>query len=405
MHGSQPPAGSEAFRWPKEPFLSRRGLQWRTARRARGLAFLEGKQFRCFWGRNGIYHSLAYLGISPEDRILVPAYLCSAAIEPILAYGARVDFYRVTADCQPDFDDLESRIQARTRGVFLVHYFGFPSVSGIFREICNRHDLVLIEDCAHVLTPGLRSPLLGTIGDASVFSWRKFLPVYDGCTLVIHKARQDHKIPWCRQSALFDLKVAVNLMDQMARSGRHSMLRFFSERLRHARGLLKRRMRGELDNRRALAADMNMLEFVPDMANEPMSRISRWILDHSNLSWIKSKRQRNYNRLAQACAEASGMVPLRPILPTDVCPWVFPLFLDHAQNAQRLLRRHGIPAVSWSGVRHPAIARGDYPGADYLYENLLFLPVHQNLDETDMVEMAQTAQEVVREAHSRRVST
>jgi hypothetical protein len=47
--------------------------------------------------------------------------------------------------------------------------------------------MVLIEDCAHVLCGESEGEPIGTIGDAAVFSWRKFLPLYDGADLVLNR--------------------------------------------------------------------------------------------------------------------------------------------------------------------------------------------------------------------------
>jgi len=112
--------------------------------------------------------------------VLVPAYICASAVEPIEAFGAKVVFYEVGRDCLPDVSDLEAKIDDRTRAVLAVHYFGFPCGIRQIRKICDRHGLSLIEDCAHVLRGEDGGQPLGTFGEASVFSWRKFLPLYDG---------------------------------------------------------------------------------------------------------------------------------------------------------------------------------------------------------------------------------
>ena len=44
--------------------------------------------FDCFWARNAIFHGLSALGIRPGQKILIPAYICTAAIEPIEYFGA-----------------------------------------------------------------------------------------------------------------------------------------------------------------------------------------------------------------------------------------------------------------------------------------------------------------------------
>src|SRR5678816_1115954 len=101
--------------------------------------------------RNALYHGLKLLGIVPGERVLVPAYVCRAAIDPLVAYGVNVDFYAVTRNCEPVIADLEERISPLTKALLLVHYFGFPHKLSAIRNLCKKHGLMLIEDCAHVL--------------------------------------------------------------------------------------------------------------------------------------------------------------------------------------------------------------------------------------------------------------
>ena len=61
-----------------------------------------------------------------------------------------------------------------------------------------------------------------------------------------------------------------------------------------------------------------------------------------------------------------------------------PLFFEGMPSAHLPLRDLGIPAVTWGGVRYPAISKQDFPDADFLYDNLVFLPIHQCLEEKDL---------------------
>jgi hypothetical protein len=68
--------------------------------------------FDFFWARNALFYGLRALGIQPGQKILVPAYLCTAAIEPIEHFGAEVEFYAIQRDCVPDWLDLERKSEA-----------------------------------------------------------------------------------------------------------------------------------------------------------------------------------------------------------------------------------------------------------------------------------------------------
>ena len=332
-----------------------------------------------FWARSAIYHGLRALSISPEDRILLPAYICTAAVEPILAYGAKVDFYQVGRDCQPDFSDIEAKICGQTRAIMAVHYFGFPQKIGAFRELCDRRGLVLIEDCAHVLRTKINGQRLGTIGDISVYSWRKFLPIYDGGELVLNRSKLNFKVDWGHESWLLTLKVARNVIDQICLQPGHPILKRISGCVQCCQEFWNTVWGAEHSAIRLV--NNNSASFSGSLVNQPISRLSRWTLTHSDVPAVIESRRNNYLYLHRELGSLDGISLLFPNLPPGVCPWIFPLFFDEITDAHLALRQKGVPAVTWQGVRQPGICKTVYPDADFLYDNLVFLPVHQSLSE------------------------
>ncbi len=375
---------SDRFLLPKEQRLSW-GFLARRSRCARlpGMAKTARRYF-FFWARNGIYHCLRALGLSPGDRVLAPAYVCAAAVEPLAAYGAEVVFYQIHRDCTPDFSDLEAKSDARTRAVLAVHYFGFPQGIRQFRDLCDRRRMALIEDCAHVLQGESDGRPLGSFGEASVFSWAKFLPVYDGGELILNRWQQELEVDWLRESPLFTLKVAKNLVDQLLRDARRPLFRIPGHGLRASRSAVLRLAGVSEHEAQALAVDGNSDSFDRGMLNFPMSRLSRMILAHSDFTGIAAKRRKNYLYLLEKLSGVRGLRMLFPELPAGVCPWVFPVFFEGLPNAHLPLRQMGIPAVTWGGVRYPGISKDVFPDADFLYENLVFLPIHQGLKEKEL---------------------
>src|SRR5271157_5624010 len=165
--------------------------------------------------RNAIYFALGALGLTSEDEVLVPAYICAAAVEPIRAYGAKPIFYGINKDCSADLLDIERKIGSRARALLFVHYFGFPNRNiRELRSLCDLRNLLLIEDCAHVLCGETDGVPLGQIGDAAVFSFRKFLPVRDGAELRLNRHAEGMSIKLRRESFISTLKYAVNLAEQ-----------------------------------------------------------------------------------------------------------------------------------------------------------------------------------------------
>jgi dTDP-4-amino-4,6-dideoxygalactose transaminase len=327
--------------------------------------------------------------------VLLPSYLCAAAVEPVLAFGAKVEFYRIDHDCRPDFDDLERRVRPETRAVLAVHYFGFPCDIGHFRKFCDAHGLLLIEDCAHVFQEEFRGNLIGEYGDIAVFSWRKFLPLYDGGELVL-KVPNKFSVAWAGESALFTVKAAKNLIEQSAQYNDSQSLKALSRLFELAKsGWDRLRRKGE-GTAPTAAADSVGVEFDQSLVNLRMSRISRWVFKRSDIPAVVAKRRENYALLRRELSALSGVRVMFSDLANDHCPWVFPIVFEGIERAHLALRARGIPAVTWGGVRHPSVPRGTFPEADFLYDNLVMLPVHQNLSEADLQAIVQESTSICR---------
>lgn len=370
------------FRMPRDPVVS---LRYLALGGRSPLAWCAAEKIgsRFFWARNAIYHALRALGIAPGDSVLVPAYICSAAVEPIEAYGAKADFFEMLSGCTPDLHDLESRIGERTRAILLVHYFGFPGPVAQLRQFCDRHRLRLIEDCAHVLCGHVAGAPLGSFGDAGIFSWRKFLPLFDGANLILKEPRREPQIEWRHESLLFTLRAAKHLLEPALRKSTRDAQPDPASELQATK-----ESPASADSQPRpfdpLKVDNNSAVFEPQMVDFPMSRLSRLLLSHSDIAAVMETRNRNYRYLARALANLDSVRLLHPELPDGVCPWVLPLFFESVPQAHLRLRALGIPAATWGGVRHPRVTRAQYPAADHLYENLVFLPVHQSLHEHDL---------------------
>lgn len=363
---------------PKDQRLAWRDLRWVRRDIWSILLPANPQRYDCLLARNAIFHGLRALGIRPGERILVPAYICAAAVAPIVSYGAKVDFYNLGARLEPDSAALCSAIRPDTRALLMVHYFGFPQQMSAIREICTRHRLYLVEDCAHVLYGSSDDQSMGTFGDISVYSWRKQLPVQDGAALVLNRTPDRLNIEWTRESRLVLLKSLKDLLDSLTGGEDHWLRRLTHSLTRPAVRLLQRRAMPDLrtDWHGSNVADSY---FDPSAAGLPMTRVSRWLMSRIDVRAVSAARRDHYRYLDERLAQIPGVErPFSP-LPERVCPWVFPLLFKRVSGAVAALRQFGIPAVSWAGVRPAELDVEAFPSVASMYENLVFLPVHPSL--------------------------
>ncbi|HXR10437.1 MAG TPA: DegT/DnrJ/EryC1/StrS family aminotransferase, partial [Candidatus Acidoferrales bacterium] len=346
-----------------------------------------------FWARNAIYHALRAFKIGTGDEVLAPAYICSAAIEPILAAGAKVALYDVERDASVDLQALEAAVSSRTRALVLVHYFGFPNDAAGVRALCDRHDLFLIEDCAHVQSGSVAGRALGTWGDASVFSWRKFFPLFDGGELILNRADCELNFQPAHESVLFTLRAAKNVLESSFAKPQIISTPPLGDSVETSNQSAS--SNGNAGTRRSgpLGVDNNSPTFQSDMVNFPMSRTSRFLLECADFPAAARARRENYKFLAEAMRDLAGVRPLFAELPESIVPYVFPAVFD-APDSHLPLRRAGIPAVSWEGVRHAMAGKREFPGAGFLYDHAVSLPVHQDLTRADLEAIVRTVRAV-----------
>jgi dTDP-4-amino-4,6-dideoxygalactose transaminase len=256
--------------------------------------------------------------------------------------------------------------------------------------------LYLIEDCAHVLQGRTEDGIiLGTSGDISIFSWRKFLPVYDGGQLVINNPALKLDSSWDSGSPLFTLKIAKNLLDRLLEDASNRLVNRIA-RLSHMPSAIFRRVAAANGYDRGMSTVNSYdLDFDLASANLKMSRLSQYIMGNTDIGDVAEKRRRNYRALAEAIEPLAGVKPLYPSLPNYTVPWVFPLLSYAMENLHLKLREQGIPATNWSGVIHPSLPLNRFPDSQFLYDNIVFLPIHQSLQEYEIETMLRVLGEVL----------
>ena len=152
--------------------------------------------FYHFWARNALFHGLGLLGLKAGDKVLVPAFHCRTVVEPIIQFGCEVVFYNVYRDGIIDFEDIEDKVDTQTKAILAIHYFGVLQPVHRLQAFCRKHKLYFIEDCAHILLGGIDGNPIGSFGDVSIFSWRKFFPLYDGGLLVQNHDSSSLHVNW-----------------------------------------------------------------------------------------------------------------------------------------------------------------------------------------------------------------
>jgi len=335
-----------------------------------------------FWARNALFHGLEVLGLKSGDKVLVPAFHCETVVEPILHYGCEVVFYNVNRDGIIDFEDISRRVDRHTKAIVAIHYFGILQPLQKLREFCHQYQLFLIEDCAHILMGNIGGKPIGSVGDVSIFSWRKFLPIYDGGLLVCNNVQCQPNLCWKKLDGWFQVKIIKNLFEKCL----YDMSRRMTPvELRHdSREPTTQSSQCQEVSCDQIQAKTHVAEFDSSQLSWPMSRWSQSILRKINLAEIVQKRKENSNVLCKAMGQLSEVYPWSSAGADGVCAWAFPIVVPNRKDVHIKLREKGIQAFSWEGVIHPTLPIEKFPEAKFLYEHLVLLPNQQSLTQHEI---------------------
>lgn len=116
--------------------------------------------------------ALAAFNIGPGDEVIVPALTFASSAAVVVHRGATPVLVDVREeDFTIDPRAVREAVTPRTRVVMPVHYAGQPCLMDELTSIAAEHGLRLIEDAAHAVWAQDGGRIVGSIGDATAFSF------------------------------------------------------------------------------------------------------------------------------------------------------------------------------------------------------------------------------------------
>ncbi|RUM37679.1 MAG: pyridoxal phosphate-dependent aminotransferase [Desulfobulbus sp.] len=129
-------------------------------------------------GTTALHLLLRYIGIGPGDDVLCSTFTFVASANPIVYQGGTPVF--IDSDLQSwnmDPELLSSELEERSskgclpKAVILVHLYGQPADLDQIKAVCDRFQVVLLEDAAEALGATYKGRAPGTFGLAGFYSF------------------------------------------------------------------------------------------------------------------------------------------------------------------------------------------------------------------------------------------
>ena len=322
-------------------------------------------------GTTALHTMLAAAGIGPGDEVIVPAMTFVATANAVLYCGGKP----VIVDVDPgtlliDPSAVAAAIRPQTRAVIAVDYGGQPADYDALRAICDEHGLRLFTDGCHALGATVRGRPVGSVADATTFSFHpvKHIATGEGGAIATADAALAARMRRVRNHGLSqtasEREKAGTFRYEMAEWGHNFRL----TDIQCALGISQlRRLDENLARRRSLAARYAaLLEAVPGV--EPLAL--RPEVEHAwHLYVVRMKRG----------------------------AWSVP-----REELHRLLLAEGIgvnvhylPVHLHAYHQSQGAFTGQCPVAEAAYDELLTLPLHHGMSDEDQDDVLRAIHKLV----------
>lgn len=151
--------------------------------------YILGPEVEAFEQEFAIYHGVSYAvgtangtdalelalraaDIGVGDEVITVSHTALPTVCGIERTGAKPILVDIDAQTYTiDVAAAEAAITPQTRAIIPVHLYGQPANLTALKEVANRHNIILIEDCAQAHGAKWENQLVGSFGDMAAFSF------------------------------------------------------------------------------------------------------------------------------------------------------------------------------------------------------------------------------------------
>jgi dTDP-4-amino-4,6-dideoxygalactose transaminase len=318
-------------------------------------------------GRGALRLIAKGLKVRKEDEVLLPSYLCKEVVKPFKDELLKVKFYKVDETLSVDIDDLQNKIGEKTRALLFIHYFGFPQTAVYEIKALCEGKILLIEDLVQSFLTRYQRKVLGSVGDVTISSYQKWIPIPDGALLGINNA--SFHVPPVKR-ILSDKNLYVkNRLQGLELKGNYLKQPTFPK---------------ETFRKLFLSAE-KLVNTTPI----GMSNHSRRMLSKFDFEAIINKRRANFSYLLNCLTNFKSAKPLYRKLPKGVCPLGFPILAKDRDDLKKMLIKNRIyPPIHW---KLPSdIDKDEFSVSWQISDHILTVPIDQRYNTEDMQFVADT---------------
>ena len=324
-------------------------------------------------GGEALIYGLKEKSIKEGSTILLPAYICNSVVKALKVNNYKIIFFDIKKDLTVDTKILKKYIKKfNIQCLLVVHYFGFVTNINEIKEICNKYKILLIEDCCHNFLTQNNNFSIGKMGDISIFSYRKTIPILFGGALQNNNHRSSYKY-----------KVSnINLHEII-----FILKRFLIKLIKHfgSPNLVSINSKFKLIKlRRFFVRQLAIDRKKKIEPNNPSFLLSLYLQDPEYQSKAIMNIKDNYKIINEGLNHKYYKVISNKHNQNEVLQ--FFIINNQDDNLIRYLRKNKIEVMRWPGNDLPCEVityKDSFPNAVSLNKKIMLLPVHQGLSRKD----------------------
>ncbi len=129
-------------------------------------------------GSDALKMALLAADVGRGDEVIVPNLTYQAVALAVCYCGAKpvaVDAMKEDLEINPEL--IEKAISKKTKALIAAHMFGRPCQMDRIKMICQKKNIILIEDVCQAESSRYKGQMLGSFGDMAVFSFSYYKPL------------------------------------------------------------------------------------------------------------------------------------------------------------------------------------------------------------------------------------
>lgn len=176
------------------------------------LNLFDSKIISFYNARSALYHALKLIWVKKDDEIIINWYNCISVINSVIQAKCKPIYAEIDKkNLSIDTEFLEQKINSKTKAIIVQHTFWKSASIKKIKEIAEKYNLPIIEDCAHSLWSKYCDLKHWSYWDFAIFStWRdKVISWVNGWFLVINNKEYFKNISRVKNSLILPPRFLV----------------------------------------------------------------------------------------------------------------------------------------------------------------------------------------------------